>query len=84
MQFRKLILASAISSALLLAGCGGGGSENNSSTSSYSNSGSTSGSTFSLTGVVVKGVVNHGLVTAYELVGGIWIARGSATTNERD
>lgn len=83
MQFRKLILASAISSALLLAGCGGGGSENNSSTSSYSNSGSTSDSTFSLTGVVVKGVVNHGLVTAYELVGGIWIARGSATTNER-
>lgn len=83
MKFRKLMLASAISSALLLAGCGGAGSESESDSGSGSNSGSTTGATFSLTGVVVKGVVKNGVVTAYELVNGAWVARGSATTNEK-
>ncbi len=81
MKFRKLLLASAISSALLLAGCGGAGSDSESNSRSGSNSGATAGSTFSLTGVVVKGVVKNGVVTAYELVNGAWVARGSATTD---
>ena len=82
MKFRKLILASAISSALLLAGCGGG-SDSESDSGTGSNPGSTTGATFSLTGVVVKGVVKNGVVTAYELVGSSWVARGSATTNDK-
>ena len=88
MKFRKLMLASAISSALLLAGCGGAGSDSEKnpnsggSTSGGSTSGgSTSGATLSLTGVVVKGVVKNGLVTAYELVNGAWVAIGTATTD---
>lgn len=81
MKFRKLMLASAISSALLLAGCGGASSDSESNSRSGSNSGSTTAATFSLTGVVVKGVVKNGVVTAYELVNGAWVARGSATTD---
>lgn len=83
MEFRKLMLASAISTALLLSGCGGAGSdsESNSGSDSGSNSGSTSGATFSLTGVVVKGVIKQGLVTAYELVNGNWESRGFAETD---
>lgn len=85
MKFRKLMLASAISSALLLAGCGGAGSdsETNPTSGGSTSGGSTSGATLSLTGVVVKGVVKNGLVTAYELVSGAWVARGSATTNHK-
>lgn len=85
MKFRKLMLASAISSALLLAGCGGAGSdsETNPTSGGSTSGGSTSGATLSLTGVVVKGVVKNGLVTAYELVGSSWVARGSATTNDK-
>lgn len=83
MKFRKLVLASAISSALLLAGCGGAGSESGSNSNSNTNTDSnTSSKTFSLTGVVVKGVISQGLVTAYELVNGAWVARGTATTDE--
>ena len=83
MKFRKLMLASAISSALLLAGCGGAGSdsETNPTSGGSTSGGSTSGATLSLTGVVVKGVVKNGLVTAYELVNGAWVAIGTATTD---
>ena len=83
MKFRKLMLASAISSALLLAGCGGAGSdsEKNPTSGGSTSGGSTSGATLSLTGVVVKGVVKNGLVTAYELVNGAWVAIGTATTD---
>ncbi len=63
------LLSAAILSSLLLAGCGGGGS-----------SPSISSSTTALDGVANKGILKSALVTAEELVGVTWTARGTATT----
>jgi len=63
------LLSAAIISSLLLAGCGGGGS-----------SPSISSSTTALDGVANKGILKSALVTAEELVGVAWTARGTATT----
>ncbi len=68
----KLPLAAVIVSASLLAGCGG---------SSDSITPATSGSSSSLSGTAAKGIIKQGLVTAEELVGTSWVARGTATTD---
>lgn len=65
---KKLALSVAVSAALFLSACGGSGGGSSSSTA--------------LSGVAAKGVIQQGIVTAYELVEGAWVARGTAETND--
>ena len=65
---KKLALSVAVSAALFLSACGGSGGGSSSSTA--------------LSGVAAKGVIQQGIVKAYELVEGKWVERGSATTND--
>lgn len=68
---KKLALSVAVSAALFLSACGGSGG------------GSSAPSTSTpLSGVAAKGVIQQGIVTAYELVDGAWVARGTAETND--
>ena len=68
---KKLALSVAVSAALFLSACGGSGGGS-----------STPSTSTALSGVAAKGVIQPGIVTAYELVDGAWVARGSATTND--
>ena len=68
---KKLALSVAVSAALFLSACGGSGGGS-----------STPSTSTALSGVAAKGVIQQGIVTAYELVEGEWVARGSATTND--
>ena len=74
MEFKKLTLAVAISSALLTA-CGGGGGGGSGSTSSTP-------ATYSVSGTAAKGIIQHGIVTAKEYVGTNWNTVGTSTTDE--
>ncbi|HQR94982.1 MAG TPA: hypothetical protein PLF09_00100, partial [Thiotrichales bacterium] len=73
---RKLPLAAVIVSATLLTACGGGGDSPIGGTST-----TTTGSSSSLSGTAAKGIIKQALVTAEELVGTSWVARGTATTD---
>lgn len=68
---KKLALSVAVSAALFLSACGGSGGGS-----------STPSTSTALSGVAAKGVIQQGIVTAYELVDGAWVERGSATTND--
>jgi|GEM_PF-5232303 hypothetical protein len=72
MEFKKLALAVAISSALLTA-CGGGGGSSTSSTPT----------TYSVSGTAAKGIIQHGIVTAKEYVNKNWATVGSTTTDDQ-
>lgn len=68
---KKLALSVAVSAALFLSACGGSGGGS-----------STPSTSTALSGVAAKGVIQQGIVTAYELVDGAWVARGTAETND--
>ncbi|MDD2343607.1 MAG: hypothetical protein PHV54_12065 [Tolumonas sp.] len=72
MEFKKLTLAVAISSALLTA-CGGGGGSSTSATPT----------TYTVSGTAAKGIIQHGIVTAKEYVNQNWSTVGSATTDDQ-
>ena len=73
MEFKKLALAIAISTALTACGGGGGGgSSNNSSTPS----------TYTVSGTAAKGVIQKGIVTAKEYVNGAWNTVGASLTDD--
>ncbi len=73
MEFRKIALPTAIAAALLTSACGGGGSSSTTPTPVSNPK--------TLSGVVAKGVVRQGLLTAYESIGGAWVLRGTARTD---
>jgi hypothetical protein len=73
------LLSAAILSSLLLAGCGGGSSSPSAPTDTTPTD-TTPTSTTALDGVANKGILKSALVTAEELVGTTWTARGTATT----
>lgn len=75
MEFRKIALPTAIAAALLTSACGGGGG------GSSTVDPTPSANTKTLSGVVAKGMVRQGVLTAYELVGGSWVQRGSGRTD---
>ncbi|MBP8174414.1 MAG: hypothetical protein KAY06_10495 [Aeromonadaceae bacterium] len=70
---KRLALSVAISTVLVLSACGGSGGSSSSSSQSAAKA---------ISGVAAKGVIQQGIVTAYELVAGNWVSRGSATTDE--
>ena len=70
---KRLALSVAISTVLVLSACGGSGGSSSSGSQSAAKA---------ISGVAAKGVIQQGIVTAYELVAGNWVARGSATTDE--
>ena len=70
---KRLALSVAISTVLVLSACGGSGGSSSSSSQSAAKA---------ISGVAAKGVIQQGIVTAYELVAGKWVSRGSATTDE--
>lgn len=69
---KKLALSVAISTVLVLSACGGSGGSSSSSQTSAT----------AISGVAAKGVIQQGIVTAYELVAGAWVSRGSTTTDD--
>jgi len=71
MEFKKLALAIAISTALTACG-GGGGSSSSSSTPS----------TYTVSGTAAKGVIQKGIVTAKEYVNGTWNTVGTSLTDD--
>lgn len=75
MEFKKLALAIAISTAL--SACGGGGSSSSSSSSSSSTT-----STYTVSGTAAKGVIQKGIVTAKEYVNGAWSTVGASLTDD--
>lgn len=70
---KRLALSVAISTVLVLSACGGSGGSSSSGSQSAAKA---------ISGVAAKGVIQQGIVTAYELVAGNWVSRGSATTDE--
>lgn len=66
MEFRKIALPTAIAAALLTSACGGGSSSPTPTPVSNPKT---------LSGVVAKGVVRQGLLTAYESIGGAWLCQ---------
>ncbi len=75
MELKKLALAIAISTALTA--CGGGDSSSSSSSSS-----SSTASTYTISGTAAKGIIQKGIVTAKEYVGGTWTTVGSTLTDD--
>ena len=75
MELKKLALAIAISTALTA--CGGGGSSSSSSSSS-----SSTASTYTISGTAAKGIIQKGIVTTKEYVGGTWTTVGSTLTDD--
>lgn len=71
MEFKKLALAIAISTALTACGGGGGSSSSDSPSSSYT-----------VSGTAAKGIIQKGIVTAEEYVGTDWKAVGNTTTDD--
>lgn len=69
---KRLALGVAISAVLILGACGGSGGS----------SSSTQDTATAISGGAAKGVIQQGIVTAYELVAGVWVVRGSTTTDD--
>lgn len=70
---KRIAVSVAVSLALFLNACGGSGGGGGSTSTCTSTA---------LSGVAAKGVIQQGVVTAYELVDGAWVERGSAATDD--
>ena len=70
---KRIAVSVAVSLALFLNACGGSGGGGGSTSTCTSTA---------LSGVAAKGVIQQGVVTAYELLDGAWVERGSAITDD--